>query len=171
MKPLWLLDVDGVINAIAGHRTKAQARFPEGEWKMVTLYPQGFSRGLKIIYDLRVVEFINEMHHSGKVEIKWLTTWVDQANSILAPALGLPTLEVVGSQNDMIPSMPWWKLALAQREAAERDVIWTDDDMPFSSSAQQWVKSLDNMLAIAPADSRGLTHDHLDLIRKFVAGE
>lgn len=167
-KPLWLLDVDGVINPDIKHSLRAQARYPEFHWRQIKLFPAGFINGLRIIYADEVVLFIWEMYRSGLVEIKWLTTWVEDANLLLVPALHLPALDVVGFDKDAKAPGPWWKLPLAQRESAGRPLIWTDDDLAFSTAAQEWLSGRSDVVAIAPDEKRGLTLEHMQLIREFV---
>lgn len=168
MKPLWLLDVDGVINALASHVVKARHKHPDGQWLSKRLFPPGFDHGLVVIWDARVTRFIRDI--SSEVDVMWLTTWVDLAPTLLAPAIGLPDFPVLGAQDDVILSpKTWWKLPLAQRASLDRDIIWTDDDLQFETPAREWLSGFPGrQLAIAPDYKRGLTPEHLDRIREFV---
>ncbi|MBC7274098.1 MAG: hypothetical protein H5T76_36255 [Streptomyces sp.] len=72
-------------------------------------------------------------------ELVWATTWLDDANDLVAPWLGLPSLPVV-QWPDPRPSEPgesygWprsllhWKTPALVRWAAGRAFVWVDDEV------------------------------------------
>lgn len=170
-KPIWLLDVDGVLNAVA--TTPDANIWPDFE----RIDAFGGNREWRIWFSPTVIAFINGLVKTETVDVMWLTTWGNQANEDLREQLGLPVLPVAGIQ-DGYPADGWWKLPIAQqiqREAARvgRPVIWTDDDIPYEKAATNWLQSVlskdaRGILAIGPRTSDGLTPRHLQKIQQFV---
>src|SRR6476469_2727758 len=74
--PLLLLDVDGVLNA-------PRLDLPAG-WQ------RGIYMGFVLSWDPTVTARLSELHVSGRVEIRWLTTWAGNADRLLAEPMGLP---------------------------------------------------------------------------------
>lgn len=159
--PIWLLDVDGVLNAVCHpgrppgtwDRWQSGTAVAAGERFMITFAPQ-------------LMAGIRELHDSGAVEIRWLTTWAHDANDGLRELLDLPAFPVAGEPEY---AGAWWKLPCAERAAEEnRPLIWTDDDLDYSGTARRWAADT-GILAIAPDPSAGLTPADLDTIRTFCA--
>jgi hypothetical protein len=162
-RPLWLLDVDGVINALPEDRG-----VPDG-YKRVKV------NGFWITYRPRLVEFIRDLHESGRVEVRWLTTWCDKAAELLAPELGLPLTCVVEGTRELVTGRAsWWKAQAATRVLAADDtrpVIWTDDDLSYGNRAGEleWLRHYPSTtLLISPDPCVGLTDEQLDRIEEFL---
>ena len=159
--PIWLLDVDGVLNAV----TLRADRSVWPRWRTGTARADGRSYPITFAPDL--MAGIRELHDRGSVDIRWLTTWGHDANRELRRLLDLPEFPVVG-----VPSHAdvWWKLPLAQQVAREqRPLIWTDDDLARSASALEWLDRLAQpALAIGPRPDVGLRPEHLDGIARFI---
>lgn len=165
--PLWLLDVDGVLNAVVADVPHLYER----------LRADAAGRGWNITYDPAIIKRIADLHVSGRVEVRWLTTWCQDAATSLAPALGLPPFVVEG-----VPEFyrrhgidRWWKSpaakALSDAEP-ERALIWTDDDLDYSERVGDvpWLAQRTGpTLALAPNPRTGLTADNLDRIEAFIA--
>ena len=127
--PIWLLDVDGVINAFDETRPVLGEW---GDWETFT------ARGFPIRHSPAMVERIRALHEAGRVEVRWLTTWGSYANTDLEP-LGLPAFEVAAEQ-PFRERLSWWKLPVAQDLFARgHQIIWTDDDLAFDSTAGAWL--------------------------------
>ncbi len=66
-------------------------------------------------------------------ELAWATAWEDNANLLLAPALGLPALPVVrfAHRGPDVSSRyaRTWKLPSIQRFAGDQPLAWIDDDL------------------------------------------
>lgn len=158
---VWFLDVDGVINAIP----------QEGEeWKYESFWAQASNGKFLITYAPELMEFIRTVHESGIAEVRWLTTWGNEANTELCETLGLPQFEVAATKNY---GDRWWKwvyLADWADENPDTPFIWTDDDIRFDTTATWWVDRLAEkrpVLSISPATTVGLTRDHVARIAKF----
>jgi hypothetical protein len=184
-KPVWLLDIDGVINAVS-------KRGPAFIWPRETWHTNycedALGRVFPILWAEPVRDFIIEM--SEIIEIRWHTTWQHRAQTEIAPALGLPHFEVQDApESEMFetqwldlgkgyreyqiyngPGYPWWKMNAALRLAGEgRNIIWTDDDLSVKAG-EHFLKNGGNMVdtaLIGPISEHGLAHKHLEAIRGF----
>jgi len=161
--PLWLLDVDGVINAVCG------------------TVPPGYERrrinGFQITWPTEIVARMRQLHETGAVEIRWLTTWCDDAASKIAPGLGLPLDCVVeGSADHLDPEnrYVWWKSVTAKRLSdaePDRPLIWTDDDLDYAEIQGEvdWLRDRTGpTLAIAPDVRQGITPKLMAKIEAFL---
>jgi hypothetical protein len=160
--PLWLLDVDGVLNAVCDP------------------LPPGYERrrvngGITVRYDPAIIERVGQLHRTSAVEIRWLTTWLDTAADHLAPALGLPLDCVVEGRSDWLATdnKSWWKSHTARRLSdadPTRALIWTDDDLDHAEEHGEvaWLHDRRGpTLAIAPDPEKGLTAKFLERIEAF----
>lgn len=157
--PIWLLDVDGVLNAIC-HPDRPPKTWDR--WQRGTAGAGGERFVITFAPDLMAA--IRELHDSAVVEIRWLTTWAYDANRGLRELLDLPEFPVAGEPER---ASAWWKLPYAVRTVEEgRPVIWTDDDLDYSGAARDWAADV-GILAIAPHPAVGLTPADLNTIRAF----
>lgn len=155
---VWLLDVDGVLNALANKPAEGCLRFA--------------ANGFLITYDPSIVQRIHGMHESGLVEVRWLTTWESAANAHLCGPFGWPQLALAGDR-PVADEALWWKVALAKAVYDEgKRVVWTDDDLAYEVQYGHaaWVETADpgRLLAIAPEPLTGLTHAELDRVEAFL---
>lgn len=170
MKPVWLLDIDGVVNAA----TKKPDRnvWPLKNWLATNV------EGMPILASRNVLGFLREVHATGRAEIWWHTTWQESAQH-LADALDLPTWPVrpapeFADFNSAAGRSGWWKLPAAERvvQIEKRPLIWTDDDITWSIGGRYDVDA--NLRAHAPAllvspnERTGLTPKHLRQIGDFL---
>ena len=162
--PVWLLDIDGVINAYA-YRQETPGAWPTYDFQMVDGFPIWMSPD--------IVAFIIRMHESGLVDIRWCTTWCDKANELMSPAFGLPEFPVGG--RPYYPSDRSWKghAALEVVSKEKRDLIWTDDDA--ITREVRWHLERDDidqeMLLIAPKPTVGLTLEDCQTIEAFLSNK
>lgn len=191
--PLWLLDVDGVLNAVT--RVPDSAVWPD--------WAEGFAaaegRRWPITFSRTVTRTITRLHQSGAAEVQWLTTWGDAANDELAVLLGLPALKVAGRREDHGVrgwrrfggahsagthaaatgaaardelTGRWWKFDVVRDVlAAEpgRPVVWTDDDLASFAGARTWLQEHADVLLLAPDPEVGLTALELREVEEFCA--
>jgi len=137
--PVWLLDVDGVINAW-------RPAWPEFRREKCT------ANGLTIRWAPELVDRIRALHAAGQVEVRWCTTWCGYPEQL--DALGdLLGLKLVAAFGDRPLSKTWGEM---KRDAAlmvlgdGRRLVWTDDDEVDAA------RRLSPVLAEAEADGRAL---------------
>jgi hypothetical protein len=155
MACVWLLDVDGVINArkpgwhAAPHHGRAYA---EG-----TAWPMRWAPAL--------VARIRRLHASGAVEVRWCSTWCAWSDQ-LERLFRLPALACAFTTTTDAPTA---KLAAARAVLADGDhLIWTDDDeVPTGGPLLDELTATGRALLIRPDARRGLTPAHLDAIESF----
>lgn len=149
---VWLLDVDGVLNASrAGWSAQPYSGWAyanSGMWRM-RWSPQLMGR-------------IRQAHRTGAVEILWATTWVGHTAQ-LEQLFKLPALLSAGA-----PGMDFEDKRNAALDVLEsgRRLIWTDDE----SIPLTWESNHDRLL-IRPKSNRGLRPEHMDLIDDFLLGQ
>lgn len=161
-QPRLLLDVDGVLNAWPYTRS---AKSPWANYHRDTI------NGFTINWSPTVRDAIIAL--SEHVEILWLTTWENEAQNYLAPALDLPWFKLAGvNDNVHEDDERWWKLDVARSlyELDQRPFIWIDDEITSYQAALEWVRTLPEgaALIIAPPSQHGITPDHLKLIQDFL---
>ena len=196
-RPLWLLDVDGVLNAV----TRTPDRAVWHDW--VQGSAKADDRRWPITFSRSVACAVARLHETGAAEVRWLTTWGDAANEELGDLLGLPTLEVVGRFRDhnvrgrAVPgdasaatdrrARPshaaaagaaardeltghWWKFDVMREILTadpDRAIVWTDDDLVVFPAEAMWLLERADCLLIAPDTEIGLTPEDLRRIEEF----
>lgn len=168
MSALWLLDVDGVLNAAAD--PPSPLVWPD--WSRVTARAQGVD--WPIWFSPSVTRFIRQVHDGGVAEVRWLTTWENDANAELAQRLDLPSCAVAGIADPCACGddrcRGWWKWCAARAVVAAepgRRMIWTDDDLRYEPAAMRWAES-HGVLALAPDASTGLSPSDLKTIVAYL---
>ncbi|GAA1608339.1 HAD domain-containing protein [Catellatospora bangladeshensis] len=174
--PIWLLDIDGVINAVTDEPDRRV--WPEQEWIRTTA-PSNHDLEWPILAATPVLDFLRRVHEQGRAEIWWHSTW--QHNSVnVGTALGLPVWPVrespeFGTQETELATplartrQTWWKLPAAQRVLAQgRPLLWTDDDARRqlrAADTRPWGASA---LVVAPPVEAGLTPRQLRRIDRWL---
>ena len=157
--PIWLLDVDGVLNAV-GRKPPKMA----GHWQS---WEQTRCNGFDLTFSLELLERIKALVDQGRVEVHWLTTWWNDI--ALLPFPHFHDYPVANDREEFLAGVEWWKLPVAQRlHVPGRKMVWTDDDLAFVPAAQRWVHDQPEVLGIAPKTIHGLTPKHLDAIEHFL---
>ncbi|WP_039629210.1 HAD domain-containing protein [Streptomyces sp. 769] len=147
MRPVLLVDVDGPLNPYAA---KPQRR-PDGYQTHRLLTPRWEAAQRRRLTDWGLTDgrikplrvWLNPHHGPALLalpfDLVWATTWEQEANDFIAPALGLPTL----------PFVPWrsprpepagdvfWKTPEIVAWARGRAFAWVDDEITDADRA--WV--------------------------------
>lgn len=170
-KPVWLMDVDGVINDWRPPLAEGWVRFPT-------------AHGFEMTFDPTLLERIVSLHTSGAVEVKWLTTWCHDANEMLRENFGFPEdLYVLGYDHYVDTRIAmrfpngsknwfkyhWWKLRTVDdfvSEFPDKRIIWTDDEIEETPQAVEYIINNDNIFAVSPDPY--LTHDEVDSIEEWI---
>jgi hypothetical protein len=161
-RPVWLLDVDGVLNA---HKPGwGAAPTKHDVWSSV------MSRSFTIRFAPSLLRRIREIHRAGRVEIRWCTTWCGDT-AALEKALALPAFAQCWTEYRNGRAGSEAKLAAARAVLAEgRRLVWTDDNEvpPESWPLHAELARDGRALLIRPDERYGLQPDHLDAIEAYV---
>jgi hypothetical protein len=150
LKPLLLLDVDGVLAPLLTGGT----------------VPDGFAEhtvmGDRLLLSQLHGEWLVAL--SDDFELVWATSWEDDAQAI-APLLGLPTNMPVIRLGD-VEQPGTWKLAAIARYVGDRPLAWVDDDL--GEDAFEWAGARSAPTLLLRADPRiGLLPSHIDQLVRF----
>jgi hypothetical protein len=159
-RPVWLLDVDGVLNV-------GRPGWDE-EPRSGNAQSAGFEFGLQWAPSL--MARIRALHDGGRVEIRWCSTWCCDADQ-LERLFDLPRFDRCWDVDINGGAAATAKLAAARRVLADgRRLIWTDDtEVPTSGPLYDELAEGGRALLIAPSPRRGLLPEHLDAIDAFLA--
>jgi hypothetical protein len=188
VRPLVLLDVDGVLNAVAfapdprvwPHWRRGHAVADGKQWP--------------ITWSPAVVAAVREW--LSLADVQWLTTWGHDANVGLRALLELPELPIAGTYADVDAPLSagttddapaahagvapaardeltgrWWKFDVVRRLVRSdpaRPLVWIDDDLAGQRDIRGWMEREARCLLVAPTMSTGLRPDELSLIRGFL---
>jgi hypothetical protein len=161
-KPLWLLDVDGVINV------------SRPGWGAAPRSGNAYSGGAH--YRMRwapaLIDRIRALCRQGTVEIVWCSTWCSEADQI-ERLFGLPRLGRCWDGEVTATAAGAVKLEAARQVLKDgRRLIWTDDaEVPTSGAVHEELTEAGRALLIRPSASRGLQPGELDEIEDFIAAE
>jgi hypothetical protein len=189
-RPLWLLDVDGVLNAVGPPLDD------DDDWSTGTAIAN--ERRWPIRWSRSVVAEIRRLHETGIVELAWLTTWGEEANDSLRELLDLPELAVAGTRPrpGELPAEPlpsaagthadatgaaaadhetgrWWKLDVVRAQIAsepKRRLVWTDDDLVWEPEVVRGLRAFADCLLIAPDPAVGLTLADVAAVERYCLG-
>lgn len=162
--PVWLLDVDGVINA----RKPGWSARPSRRHA----YASCSRQQLPLWYAPALLARIRAAHAAGLAEIRWATTWCCEVDA-LEKAFSLPHFEPCWTDHINGRAAAMAKLACAAQVLADgRRLVWTDDsETPTSGETYERLTFDGRALLIAPNPARGLQPDDMDRIEAFCRKE
>ena len=176
-KPVLLLDVDGVVNALT---REFPLTWPEDTWWQKDVYAPSTGRSWPITYSTALVDALNDI--SERAEVRWHTTWQYDA-PILGEELGLNVFDVLptpyyqrkfsGYINDS--KHLWWKMqaAIDVVNNENRPLVWIDDDLGIHNRVEfsGEVPSDTEVLFVAPYSDLGIQPNEIDVINAWIEGD
>ncbi|WP_327345172.1 hypothetical protein [Streptomyces europaeiscabiei] len=140
-RPLLYLDVDGPLNPYAAKPERRPAGYTTHRMKPQGWLAQHPGSPAAYVKPLRV--WLNPDHGRQLLELDalfdlvWATTWVGEANTYIAPVLGLPELPVVDWPRSPVAGLSgvapepgvFWKTPRLVEHAAGRPFAWVDDEI------------------------------------------
>jgi hypothetical protein len=162
-KPVLLVDVDGVLNPYAHQGALAAG------WETHRIAARQPGRDVAVTYTV----YLNPDHGSWLVELAydfdlaWATTWEEQANTLIAPKIGL-------SQPLPVAAVVWGrhgydKVAGIAALVGDRPCAWLDDDPGYAGfewSDERRARDIPTLI-ITPDPAIGFTRAHKDKLRRF----
>lgn len=151
--PVLFLDIDGVL-APFEHRQPEMVPISVGGW-------QG-----TVLVSPPVLDKIRVMHETGLIEVRWLTSWDEDAPDLFAPATGLGAY--TGYPEPSTGAGYWKENVVRTHAASGRPFIWVDDEMADYPSCDQFaIEVAGHGLFVAPDPRTGLAMSDLDAIETF----
>ena len=170
-RPVWLLDIDGVVNALA--RGPVAGSWPADQWvqHVVPADIPGSGRMVLPIFVARpVLDFVARVVETGAAEVIWHSTWREAAVSDLAPVLGLPAHADLARAGMDAASRAHLVEAPGGARVIEsgRRLVWTDDDIAVVPEQVGDLAARPDTLLISPDPYTGLTPADLAAIADFI---
>ncbi len=171
-RPIWLLDIDGVLNTWP--RTPVHAH---NEFQEHVVCDLSTGKDFRLVIAQPVIDFINEMWASGDVDLRWHTTWQKSSIEVAKAfgiALDIPVQEApeFDRWRQRTEGAGWWKMAAGQRilDSTDVPVIWTDDDLGvyWIEQMKKAGTKLDRLVKICPDPGTGLSKAHMAKIEHII---
>ena len=177
--PIWLLDFDGVINAISSRG----GRMFWDTWNTARIpHPDDPESSLPLLWSPDVVQVVADAVDAG-VDVRWLTTWREHTRILPEVIPGLPvhlpwmdedTLLAAGGKLDPMNQLGQrWKFDVASNLVPDGvPLLWTDDHLDYilAGSNRRWVTSRPGgTTLITPREQHGLYRKHVRAIREWIA--
>lgn len=161
--PVWLLDVDGVLNATSkpGWHAPPTRRYA---------YANGAEFSMRWAPSL--LDRIRTLIRTEQVEVRWATSWIGYTAQ-LERMFGLPPLIdafrldpalLAGTEERRQATEANKRAAALEIVRSGRRLLWTDDDAIWPNGPERDELTAAGALLIAPDERRGLQPDHLDAI-------
>lgn len=162
--PVWLLDIDGVINIRVS------------PWHSAPYNGRAYDNGRewKIRWAPQLITRIKALHNAGLVEVRWCTTWCHNVEQ-MERLFKLPEFGRAFTEELRGFACSEAKLAAARAVLAEgRRLIWTDDvEVPVERQEPTLYAELTadgRALLIRPDERGGLRPEHMDEIEAWIRG-
>jgi len=149
MRPLLLLDVDGVLMPLGSSVPRGYERHVAESYNLVASSQHGV--------------WLHEL--SEGFEIVWATTWEDSANDTFGILFELPRFDFVELTN--LPRHGTRKLNAVKAFVGNRPAAWIDDEL-YDDAAEWAAERPEPTLLVRPAPYVGLTEEHVASLQRFL---
>jgi HAD domain in Swiss Army Knife RNA repair proteins len=158
------IDVDGVLNPDVNSRQRSRLWYHHG-WRRKALRIGAGGGPVQLIVNPEAGIWLQKLARDTGAELVWATRWNDLANEHVAPLIGLPKLPVI-----VTPPYPRPKAVAVTDYAAGRDLVWFDDEPREIEIAQRLREHNQLFHGILTDPKVGLTIEHIDEAREWLAG-
>lgn len=184
MRPIWLLDFDGVVNALS--KRGGRAYWPD--WRSATIPDPdgGLTRAgtplqLQLLWAPEVIDTVRHALDAG-VDVRWLSTW--RAHTALLPEIipGLPrmrwldeTILAAVDESTLDPgksmeSGPWKVLVAKAYVPGGAPLLWTEDSLSIDLLSESWRRARTAATTlIRPRGATGLIQREVRTIREWIS--
>ena len=183
VQPIWLLDFDGVVNALSkrGGRTywsdwnSAAVEHPYGETTR-----SGQAVRLPLLWSQTVIDAIAGAA-AARVNVQWLSTWREHTALLPAVIAGLPELPWLDEKilhtatvEELDPKLRMysgpWKVQVAKAFVCdEAPLLWTEDSLTVDVLSESWRRSRSGPTEfVRPRPSSGLVRREVQAISEWV---
>lgn len=154
--PVCFLDIDGVLAPFDRRQPGLEPVRVGGYYGTLLVSPSIIAR-------------IRDLHRARVIEVRWLTSWEDDANTCLAPLVGLDTYPVHHEPDGPMGERYWKETVVRDHAQSGQRFVWIDDEMTFyNSHVTVSADHGEQGLVIAPDSLTGLTHAQVDMIERFL---
>lgn len=159
--PVWLLDVDGVINC------------SNPNWHQKPSTGKAYAFGMKwpMRWAPSLIVALHNIHSRRLAEIRWCTTWCEGDSVRDLEALWeLPEFQsaIPSAERNAVNDTVKFDAALRVITCERRPLIWTDDKaIPTHGVQHDDLTRSGRNLLIRPNESRGLVPEHIIQIITF----
>ncbi|MBO3747577.1 hypothetical protein J5X84_15985 [Streptosporangiaceae bacterium NEAU-GS5] len=153
-RPVLFLDVDGPLIPFGAPQIRSGMRLPEG------------TNPLLDRIDTRVGGWLSAL----PCDLVWATSWMDDANEVISPILGLPELPVVEWPDTDEEGPLHWKTRALVDWAAGRSFVWVDDEITEHDRAWVSASHRGNALLHRVDPTLGLGSSDFTTIAAWLAG-
>ncbi|HUH80369.1 MAG TPA: HAD domain-containing protein [Solirubrobacteraceae bacterium] len=159
MRPLLMVDVDGVISLFGVPRQGDRQAPPRGSLHSVD----------GMVHFLSATAAAHLLELSQMYELVWASGWEERAEEHLPRLLGLPAgLPYLSFDREPGASGAHWKLEAIERFARRRALAWVDDC--FNEACHRWAAGRESPTLLVATDPRhGLTARETDRLRGWAA--
>ena len=158
IRPLILVDVDGVLNVITSSAERRRLCYHEGWRQKRVELPAG---AFRLFWNPAVGPLLRRLAADTGAELAWGTTWEEYANLVVGPLVGLPRLPVC-PVNDFPHKangiVPW---------TAGRPFVWFDDE-PDAAQVTAKLAGAQPHLVVPVNERTGLTEEHAATAREWL---
>lgn len=176
MKPVLLVDVDGVLNPFMMSPNSWQKKGFSRHQVTIPAHVDASTPTYRVYLSAAHKEMIEELEEV--CDVVWATTWNDLANELLGPLLGLKEYPVL-LLDDTVPwsyGSVFWKTPQVRAAFSEggayegRAFAWLDDDTTKQDRSyfdQVFGKNFHKLVLVNPG--QGLTREQVEAVKLWAA--